>query len=76
MRGRFLEWLRAPALIRPFSRAGGVGVPAVSLRTSPRYAILTIDGLDLYFLRETGRLDGWGRSVGVSEPASGTEAGG
>ena len=32
----------------------------LSIRTSPRYTILTIDGRELFFERETGRYDGFG----------------
>jgi len=32
----------------------------LSVRTSPRYTILTIDGHELFFERETGRYDGFG----------------
>jgi hypothetical protein len=57
--GRILEWLGLPGLVRPFlyrDESGGV----VSIRTSPRYTILSIDGKEYFFVRETGKFDGIG----------------
>ncbi len=33
----------------------------VTIRTSTRYTIVTFDGLELFFLRENGEYDGFGR---------------
>lgn len=32
----------------------------VSIRTSSRYTIIQVDGLELFFNRENGKYDGWG----------------
>ena len=58
MLGKLFELLGIPAVIQPFSyRAGGQDL---QLRTSERYAILSVNGVDIYFLRENGKLDGYG----------------
>lgn len=57
--GRILQWLGLPGFVKPFvyrNEAGSV----ISLRTSPRYTVLTIDGQEYFFIRETGKFDGIG----------------
>jgi hypothetical protein len=58
MIGWLIQKLRIPGLVKPFAYSSE-GL-TVSVRTSPRYTILTVNGRDLYFIRETGKLDGSG----------------
>ena len=60
MRAKILEWLGFPGLIKPFEYEDWEQSLKVSLETSPRYTILSINGRRLYFLRESGRFDGTG----------------
>ena len=59
MVGRILEWIGFPGIVKPFEYRGE-GDCVVSLRTSPRYSILTVNGRELFFCRESGRYDGDG----------------
>lgn len=58
-----LERLHAPALIRPFSYDDPTTGQHVELRTSSRYAVLSVNGRDYFFNRESGTLDGAGSGV-------------
>ena len=60
MLGRILNALRAPGFVRPMEYSGEYTEQSLKIRTSPRYTILTINGLEFYFLRESGRFDGIG----------------
>ncbi len=58
---RLLQWCRVPGLIRPFSyRDAETGEAILTLRTSPRYTVLTVSRREFYFDRVTGKLDGTG----------------
>ncbi len=57
---RLLQLFRAPGFIRPFIHESVQTGEVVSLRTSPRYTILSIPGREFYFDRVTGKLDGTG----------------
>jgi len=67
MRGQLRQWLRRPALIRPFDYRDPKTGQVVSLRTSSRYAVLTIDERAFYFFRESGRFDGIGQ-MAIDDP--------
>lgn len=61
MIGRLLQWLRVPGFIKPLEYMDPeTGEVILRVRTSPRYTILTVAGKELYFFRETGKLDGIG----------------
>ena len=60
MIGELLQHLGIPGLIAPFTHQDEESGLAVSLRTSPRYTVLTVNGKELYFLRENGKFDGTG----------------
>ncbi len=48
------------AAIKPFSYTDSETGNTVSLTVSPRYSIFTVDGIEYYFLRESGEFDGTG----------------
>lgn len=60
MIGRVLHWLHVPGFIRPFVYEDPDTGERIELRTSPRYAILTIGPKELYFHRASGKFDGTG----------------
>lgn len=57
--GWVLEAVHAPGLIKPFIYRDSNN--EVSVRTSQRYTILLVNGLELFFYRENGGFDGFGR---------------
>jgi hypothetical protein len=72
--GRILQWLRLPGFIKPFVYRDESG-SVISVRTSPRYTILAIDGKEYFFIRETGKFDGIGAmSVEDAQPISDCKA--
>ena len=60
MLGKLLNALRAPGFVRPFEYRNGETGETLSVRTSPRYTVLTVNGHEHYFVRETGKYDGSG----------------
>src|ERR1700730_3787438 len=81
MLGKLLNWIGAPGFVRPFEYKDFNTDEMVSLRTTPRYTILSVHGRELYFHRDSGRLDGNGAQslVGETEldqcsPVGGQEA--
>jgi hypothetical protein len=58
--GRLLEWLNAPAFVKPFRFYDGETGQVVSIQTSPRYTTLTVGRKEFFFIRETGKCDGYG----------------
>ena len=54
---------RAP--IKPFVHHDNATGQTISLKESPFYTTLSIDGRDYYFIRETGEFDGTGMTVAV-----------
>lgn len=65
--GGLFQLLRLPALVRPFRYYDGEVGQVISIKTSPRYTILSVGNKDFFFIRETGKLDGIGER---SEPAT------
>lgn len=59
MRGELLHFLKAPGFVRPMDEyiAGGV---SLRVKTSPRYTILVVNGVEFFFNRESGKFDGYG----------------
>ena len=67
MIGRLLALLRAPGFVRDGEyREPSAGL-TLSVRSSPRYTIITVSGKEFYFLRESGRFDGTGL-MSVNDP--------
>jgi hypothetical protein len=67
MIGRVLQWLRFPGLLKPFEYRDGETGSVIRLRTSRYYSILTIGDKELYFQRESGKLDGAGAMSDVDQ---------
>ena len=67
--GRLLEWLGFPGFVKPFVYRDESG-SVISVRTSPRYTTLTIDGKEYFFIRETGKFDGIGAMSPDTEPST------
>jgi len=67
--GKLLHWVRMPGFIRPFQYRDLNSGRLISVRTSPQYTILSIDGKELFFIRETGKFDGIGEMAVDLPPA-------
>ena len=64
MLGRIVEKLGLPPMVQRMEEV--VRGKAIKIRTSSNYTIITIDGLELFFDRESGKYDGWGEMVAPS----------
>lgn len=60
MIGKLLQRFGAPGFVRPFEYRDLKTDEVITLRTTPRYTILSVRGKELFFLRESGRFDGTG----------------
>lgn len=58
--GRLVEWLRLPGFLRPLSLHDPATGLHLTVRTSERYTVVSVDGRDYYFNRASGSLDGTG----------------
>ncbi len=65
--GRLCELLGIPPMVARLERQTIMG-KEVEIRTSPRYTILVVDGLELYFNRESGKYDGYAVQGPVTSP--------
>lgn len=75
MIGKLLQLVRAPGFVRPVEYTDPNTGQRVTVRTSPRYTVVTLDSLELYFDRESGRFDGAGMmSLGDPTGLNGLQA--
>ena len=58
--GRLLNLAGVPGFASDCSYQASTYKAEVSVRRSPLYTIVTVNGLDIYFHRMTGRIDGVG----------------
>lgn len=68
MIGKLLQLLRVPGIVRPIDYTDPNSGQRVTVRTSPRYTIITVDSLELYFVRESGKFDGAG-AMSLDDPS-------
>jgi hypothetical protein len=60
--GNTFNLLRIPGLVRKCEYKASVCDATVSVRTRDLFTIITVNGLDIYFHRLTGKIDGVGFS--------------
>lgn len=60
MLGKIFQWLKLPGLIKPFSIYDKDVQQRITVRTSSRYTIIQVGSKEYFFIRETGKYDGWG----------------
>lgn len=60
MLGRIMQWVRMPGIVQPGKYRSTLHDQAMEVKTSPRYTILIVNGVEYFFLRESGRFDGTG----------------
>ena len=63
MLGDLLNMLGLPGFIREYNYGSRIGNGNIKVRISPFYTIITVNGLDVYFNRWSGRIDGTGRAI-------------
>lgn len=68
MLGRLLQALKMPGLIQPLDYSDPTG-RRVIVKTSPRYTTVSVDGLELFFVRESGKFDGVG-AMSLDDPTA------
>ncbi len=61
MFGKLFEWLKLPALFRPFRYYDGETGQVIEIKTSSCYAKLIVGNKEFFFIRETGKYDGFGK---------------
>ena len=55
-----MQWVRLPGIVQPGRYRSEMHSQGLEVRTSPRYTILVVNGVEYFFLRESGRFDGIG----------------
>jgi len=60
--GAALNWLRLPGFVRSCDYEAGICKGSVSVRTGVLITVIRVNGLDIYFSRLTGKIDGVGFS--------------
>jgi hypothetical protein len=61
--GSFMNSLRVPGFVRECKYKSTETATTVSVRLSPLYTVISVNGADVYFHRVTGAIDG----VGVTQ---------
>jgi len=62
--GAFLSLCRFPGFIRECDYEAGICKASISVRIHSLFTVITVNGLDIYFKRLSGKIDG----VGFSPP--------
>lgn len=63
--GRLLNLSGAPGFVRPCDYHASITRANIFVRTNPLFTVIRVNGLDVYFSRLTGKIDG----VGFSPPS-------
>ena len=58
--GRIVNLAGLPGLVRECDYASGLGPTSVRVRISPLFTVVTVNGVDVFFYRLTGGIDGIG----------------
>lgn len=69
--GTLFEKLGLPGLVKPFRYYDGETGQVIEIKTSPLYTKLSVGGKEFFFIRESGKYDGFGAmSADEAEPTS------
>lgn len=69
--GKLVQWLGLPGFVRPFRFYDSKTGQAIEIKTSPLYTKIIVGEQEFYFIRETGKYDGFGgMSIEDAELAS------
>lgn len=74
MLGRIFNLAGVPGLVRECSYSASVADTQIYVKKSPLFTTISINGLDIYFHRLTGRIDGVGVNRCKLEKAAQSEA--
>lgn len=58
--GILLGWIGMPGIVRECTYIGEATRARVSVRIRPLFTVITVNGIDVYFTRLTGSIDGTG----------------
>ncbi len=58
--GRLINWLSLPGIVVESTYTASTYHAIIHVRTSPLFTVVTVNGLDVYFHRLTGKIDGVG----------------
>jgi hypothetical protein len=58
--GKVFNLAGVPGLVRDCDYEGGVAKANITVRTKELFTIITVNGLEIYFHRMTGKIDGVG----------------
>jgi hypothetical protein len=72
--GRLLNLAGIPGLIRSCDYKAGITDARIRVRVGEMFTVITVDGLDIYFHRLTGQIDGVGLAAGCDGPQARLEA--
>lgn len=60
--GRLANWIGFPGVVVDVDYKSAIFGTSVKVRRSPLYTVITVDGIDVYFYRFSGEIDGIGFS--------------
>lgn len=60
--GRIFNWAGIPGLVRDCDYEASICKATISVRMGPLFTVVRVNGLDVYFHRLTGEIDGVGFS--------------
>ncbi len=73
--GKLLNLASFPGFIRPCDYKAGITAANISVRVHDLFTVVTVNGLDIYFTRLTGKIDGVGFSPAADYTSgSGTQS--
>jgi len=65
--GKIYNWAGIPGLVRDCDYKAGITDANISVRAKELFTIVTVNGLEIYFHRLTGRIDGVGSTSCCAE---------
>jgi len=72
--GRVLNAIGVPGVLVPGAYEAGIGEASVRITLGPLFTVVSVNGVDVYFHRLTGAIDGVGFSLATGCTRAGTPA--
>ena len=72
--GKVLNAIGVPGVVVPGTYEAGIGEASVRITLGPLFTVVSVNGVDVYFHRLTGAIDGVGFSVATGCTPAGTPA--
>ncbi len=70
--GKVLNAIGVPGIIQPGTYQAGIGDASIRVTLGPLFTVVSVNGVDVYFDRFTGAIDGVGFSMATSCTPAGT----